>query len=444
MSALAAVVEMPKQEGEVASPVEVPKRRKARKRGQAGSIIKRGNSWTIIFRQPDGKQVWKSGYRTKDEARDALHDTLKTIRNNKYVEEQRDLLFTDFTKTWMESAKTFLKPQTWASYESALKCWITPEFGDKVLCDIRKAEVVKFLYRLLADPELSRKFVKNVHILLHRIFEAAIEQELVAANPAHKIKMPESSPSFGAAGAEERVVPTKVEVAKTFEKLIPTYQALLTTAAITGARRGELLGLVWTDIDLDQSVIHVRRTLQRVKKEHLVAGAFRDAQRIGETGLALLPPKTKKAVRKIEIPPKLGLRLTALRYQQNGSECPFVFQSELGGPLDPDALYEVLHAAQDAAEVRRFGLHGLRHLYSSILAESGANVKFAQQRLGHADAGTTLNIYTHLLTDEGREYAEKVEEAFQFSSVSLTLAKTEAASLERPLSDSKDGCGGQI
>jgi integrase len=144
--------------------------------------------------------------------------------------------------------------------------------------------------------------------------------------------------------------------------------------------------LTWTDIDLDRSVIHIRRTLQRVKKEHLVAGAFRDAQRVGETGLALLPPKTKKSVRKIEIPPKLALRLTSLRYLQVGSECPFVFQSELGGPLDPDALYDILHAAQDAAEVRRFGLHGLRHLFASILADSGASVKFAQQRLGHADA----------------------------------------------------------
>ena len=170
-----------------------------------------------------------------------------------------------------------------------------------------------------------------------------------------------------------------------------------------------------------------RCTLQRVKKEHLDAGAFRDAKRIGETGLALLPPKSKKSVRKIEIPPKLATWLNSLRYQQGGSECPFVFQSELGGPLDPDPLYEVLHPAQDAAEVRRFGLHGLRHLYSSILAESGASVKFRQERLGHADAGTTMNVYTHLLTDQGREYAQKVEEAFQFSSVSLKLAKPENA-----------------
>src|SRR5258708_26777114 len=90
----------------------------------------------------------------------------------------------------MESATTFLKPQTWASYESALRCWITPEFGDKVLCDIRKAEGVKFLYRLLGNRELSRKFVKNVHILLHVIFKATIEQELIEVNPARKSIMP--------------------------------------------------------------------------------------------------------------------------------------------------------------------------------------------------------------------------------------------------------------
>jgi len=116
-----------------------------------------------------------------------------------------------------------LKPRTWASYQAALKNWITPTFGEQLLCDIRKADVLDFLYGLLKDPEISRKFVRNVHILLHRLFEAAIERELLEANPAHKIKLPEASPVFGATEAIERVVPTPVEVAKTFEKLTPVF-----------------------------------------------------------------------------------------------------------------------------------------------------------------------------------------------------------------------------
>jgi integrase len=87
------------------------------------------------------------------------------------------------------------------------------------------------------------------------------------------------------------------------------------------------------------------------------------------------------------------------------------------------ALYDVLGAAEDLAQVRRFGLHGLRHLYCSLLQDSGASLKFAQERLGHANAATTADIYTHNISNHGKEFAEKVEAAFPFASVSLTLAK---------------------
>ena len=96
---------------------------------------------------------------------------------------------------------------------------------------------------------------------------------------------------------------------------------------------------------------------------------------------------------------------------QNGL-ASFVFQDELGRPLDPDALGDVLHAAQDKAGVERFGLHGLRHLYCSLLQTSGATIKHAQERLGHASPTTTLNVYTHTVNDEGRKFAEKVKAAF--------------------------------
>lgn len=91
-----------------------------------------------------------------------------------------------------------------------------------------------------------------------------------------------------------------------------------------------------------------------------------------------------------------------------------MFQDALGRPLDPDGLYDVLHQAQTTAGVRSFGLHALRHLYCSLLQESGASVKHAQVKMGHASPLTTLNVYTHTVTDEGRKYAEKVEAAFPF------------------------------
>jgi integrase len=397
--------------------------RRTRRRGQRGSIFKRGDAWTVVYRTREGKQKWEGGFRTRELAQTRLNEVLDTIRTNRYVE-PKETLFKAFCDDWMESAKAILKPRTWCSYQSALNNWITPAFGEQQLSDIRKADVVNFLYGLLKDREISRKFVRNVHIFLHRLFEAAIERELLAANPAHKIKLPEASPVFGATGAVERVVPTPAEVAMTFKKLTPIYQALLATSAVTGARRGELLGLYWEDIDWNRSVIHIWRTLQRVTKKFLDAESFRGVERIGQTGLAIVPPKSKKALRFIEMPSKLAVILKTLRNRQKGSSVSFVFQTEIGGPIDPDALYHVLSIAQDAAQVRHFGLHGLRHLYCSLLQENGASLKFAQERLGHADASTTANIYTHVVSDQGREFAERVEAAFPFAVTHLINASS--------------------
>lgn len=398
------------------------KTRSKRRRGQRGSIFRRGGSWTIVYRLRDGRQKWEGGYTTKEEAQDRLDEALGAIRANRYLERTQKL-FHEFVDDWMQSAKIFLKPRTWITYRSALKNWITPALGDIPLSEIRKADIVSFLYGLLRNKELSRKFVKNLHILIHRLFEAAIERELVAANPAHKIRLPEASPAFGAPDSLERIIPTPEEVGRTLSKLSPNYQALLVTSAVTGMRRAELLGLQWPDIDWGRGLIHIRRSLQRVPKHCLTSNGFREIQRIGETGLVILPPKSRKAVRFVEMPPKLAKILKQLRAVQVDSEMPFVFRNEIGGPMDPDALSEVFHGGQDRAQVRRFGLHGLRHLYCSLLQESGAPLKFAQERLGHASPSTTLNVYTHVVSDHGRELAGKVEAAFGLSNVTGLLPK---------------------
>jgi integrase len=127
-----------------------------------------------------------------------------------------------------------------------------------------------------------------------------------------------------------------------------------------------LLGLTWDDVDWLGGALQVRRTLQRVKKSLLDADAFRNVERIGDSQLALVKPKSEDSRRSVEVDARL---LAALRSEREHSTGRFVFERETGGPLDPDSVYDVLHAAQDAAGVRRFGLHGLRHLYTSLLLE---------------------------------------------------------------------------
>lgn len=118
------------------------------------------------------------------------------------------------------------------------------------------------------------------------------------------------------------------------------------------------------------------------------------------------------------MPARLARLLIELRQKQIAGDSKFVFQDELGRPLDPDFVYSVLHTAQDAAEVERFGLH---HLYCSLLVNSGAQVKDAQQRLRHASAMTTLDNYAHAISEDGRKFSDAVEGAF--FSVSNLLAE---------------------
>jgi integrase len=265
----------------------IVKKTRHRRRGQHGSVLKRGEYWTLIYRVK-GKQKWEGGFETKGKAQDRLGVVLKSIGDNRYVE-KKEISVADFCLDWMEKSKATLKPKTWCFYQSVLAIRILPQFGDSQLRDVNRDAVKDFVWKLESDKKLSRKTVKNAVALLHGLFEEALDRELIASNPAHKIKL------HGESEPEERIVPKPDEVSRTFAKLSATYQALLITAATTGLRRAELLGLKWDDVDRAQGAIHVRRSLQRLKRSILDAQEFRNVERIGSTALALVPPKSRKS-----------------------------------------------------------------------------------------------------------------------------------------------------
>jgi integrase len=123
-------------------------------------------------------------------------------------------------------------------------------------------------------------------------------------------------------------------------------------------------------------------------------------------------PKSKKSIRIVNMPAPLEDLLKQLRGLTRNTS-PFVFQRNAdGAPLDPVLLYETVHDAQDRAGVKRFGFHGLRHLFASRLQEVGASPAHTRDRMGHSKIATT-DRYSHDFAD-GRAYSDAVASSFPF------------------------------
>jgi integrase len=400
---------VPQQIPPEGSETPAPKKpRRMRARGQRGSIYKRGKSWCIIYRTNERKQKVET-HPSKEAAQARLTEVIKAIREHRFIDAKPEL-FSTFTAEWLKRRQSTLKPGVWRSYKSALDKWLTPEFGEFQMREITRPMVKAFASKLL-DSDLKGKSVQNFLRLLHSIFEEAIDAEVSASNPAHKLKI--NFPDDG----KERVVPSKADLLGTLGELgeTPVYQALLASAALTGCRRGELCGLLWREVDWPARTIHIERSLVRIHQSK--AGSHKNLEWICSAAFACAAPKSKKGRREIAMPPQLEKLLRQLRAISNEKN-PFVFQGA-HGPLDMDQIADLLHAAQDRAKVKRFGLHGVRHFFASAMHEAGATLAQAKEHLGHATIDMTAK-YTHVL-ESGREHVEAVGR--DFSSVAGLLAQ---------------------
>ena len=163
--------------------------------------------------------------------------------------------------------------------------------------------------------------------------------------------------------------------------------ALFYLGMATGLRRGELLGLRWDDIK--GNVLHVKRALVKAKGK-----------------LELSTPKTAKGTRRVSLSPDVLVMLLQHRQLQDAERLPswpdngLVFVSETGTPLNPDNLTRLRKQLMKAANVPEVRLHDLRHLHASMAIKSGVDPKVLADRLGHARASFTLDVYTHLFEEQ--------------------------------------------
>ena len=333
------------------------------------------------------KQMHRSGFSTRAAAIAAMAEAqARATRNDP---EPTKLPVGAWVEQWLASRRSDLRGTTLASYRGMNKLYVTPAIGALPLRSVTRARL-RALYQQLGESggrggrPLSPKTVHNVAVMLVKIFGDAIEDRLLAGpNPAERAhRLPtarhdmktwtgQQVASFLASTSGDRL------------------SCLWRLAFATGMRRGELLGLRWSDIYLDGASLSVQQTRVR-----------------GADGLTYSAPKTTNGRRRIALDTETIATLRAHRRAQAAErlragpiwhDADLVFAREDGSPIDPDVVSQAFDRMTARADLPRIRMHDIRHTHASLLLAAGVHPKVVSERLGHASVTITLDTYSHVL-----------------------------------------------
>ncbi len=361
-------------------------------------------SWTYHVDVPatDGRkrrQVTKGGFPTRKAAEAALAEFLgHAARGEVAVAGRRRT--GDYLDEWLAGMRPTLAVSAWTNYRSLLDLYVRPRIGTVRLSAVSASTLTALYADLLAGggkngKPLSPTTVRLVHRILSKALGDAVESHLLAVNPAQHAKVP----------ARQRVEMQTwtAEQASTFLRAAARdrlYAAWLLALAC-GLRRGELCGLRWSDVDLEQQTLSVvsQRTTdadwQVITKEP--KGTSRRTIDLGAEALAALRAHRKKV---------LTERLeSGAAYTDSG----LVFVREDGVAYHPSRLTDLFQSVARAAGVPVIRLHDARHSCATLALAAGIHPKVVQQLLGHASWSTTMDLYTHRVERLQKDATGRIE-----------------------------------
>ena len=285
-------------------------------------------------------------------------------------------------------------------YTKIVRAYIAPEIGGVALQSLTPARINAFYQSLVehgrADGKgLAARTVGHVHRVLHRAMRDAVRWRLLSSNPVDFADppKPQATSMKTWAPGELRAFLDAVQDDR--------LSALWTVASLTGARRGEVLGLRWQDVDLESGAISIIQTLNDVGNKLI----------IGE-------PKTPRSTRTISLDATTVEALRDHHRRQNAEIMAFgradwpahylVFTTEIGEPVRPAWLKRAFQQRVKAAGVPKIRLHDLRHTCASLMLAAGVPAKMASERLGHSSIVITLDTYSHVMPAQEQDAADKL------------------------------------
>jgi len=247
----------------------------------------------------------------------------------------------------------------------------------------------------------SAKTIVNIHgVLTKALKHACAIQRLIPFNPCDGVVLPKVEDYEG-------FVPSEAQMDKLMEVMRDSryYEAILADALL-GIRRGECLGLFWTDLNFTTHEILIQRALIYDEETHQ---------------LTLKDPKSKSSRRTLQMPPEMETVLKELKKKRARMEIeradiftrsPFVFVTEDGKPIRPTTLSKEFKEIATAAGIPLMRLHDLRHTVTTYLLRAGLSPRAVQGVLGHKDARFTMKRYAHILDEDKKQAASVIQDLY--------------------------------
>lgn len=294
---------------------------------------------------------------------------------------------------WLKTtARRRVKPATLESYEGLARLHVNPHLGGVGLTRLTPSHVEAWMTTLERDGMSPRRRQMALGVL-RTALNTAVKQGVVPRNVCDVVEKPRATP--------REMCPLTAEQAAAFLKSAAGHRlyALFTLAVTVGMRQGELTGLEWDDIDFDEGVLHVRRTLH----EH--GSKF-------EIGT----PKSRKGVRKIRLPQTaidalLDHRKRAVADGLAGEHR--VFCNAVGGPIYRRNLLRTFKTLLEEADCPVIRFHDLRHTAATLMILGGVPIKVIAETLGHSRPSITIDTYVHVLPCQDRMAADAMDRLFK-------------------------------
>ncbi|WP_067925466.1 site-specific integrase [Alicyclobacillus shizuokensis] len=374
-------------------------------------VYKRGKKWAYVVyagKNPvtgKDKQITKSGFLTKKDAQLAAAIVERQLHNREYLEPS-NITFADLCGDWERHYQAQgAKASSVRARKIALKHVIN------AIGQVPVQRITKKAYQDMIDSladRFSPNYVSSIHTSAHMVFTYAQETGLIRDVPSAGVRLPKRRMTVEDI-EQESALPDKFLEREELEEflLVAKREGLegdllaFTMLAYTGLRIGELAALKWSDIDFDNLTLRVARTY------------FNPTNSTKK--FQVLPPKTKSSIRTIPIDPVLVPLLRAhQREQEQLKKSPFyqdqgfIFTTNEGYPKTIKHFHVRLKRLLKKTSItKNITPHSFRHTHTSLLIEANVHIKEIQERLGHSDIQTTMDIYAHMTKNIKRDAAQK-------------------------------------